>query len=124
MIVTFKAYETVEENPFKFNDRVVVIYKDSKYFMKTGTVNNIKTSGSDKGDCSILMDYDNTYVNFYYTNIEKILDLIGMPSGEVLYATLKDAQRLSGEGLIRYSSKGNFYFFDDEDKWEVESDTI
>lgn len=126
MIMNFRSYESADDikNFLKLGDRVVVTYKDSKHFMKTGKVINIKTAGTNIGDCNVLMDYNNNYVLFYYTNIEKILDLIGVPSGEVLYVTLKDSQRLSSEGLIHYSANGNFYFYKDEDKWQVESDAI
>jgi len=115
-----KHFESFDQNiPIIRGDRVAVSYKDSKYFMKTGTVVDVN-KGTHKGDCSVQLDYGNVIIPFFYTNLEKIIDVVSVPSGESVSILLKDAENLFIEDTIRYNKFMDYYYYDDEDRWQIE----
>jgi len=123
MIKDFYIFENLNihgENTLVYGDRVIIKYNSSEYFNKTGTVSYVRTNGPNVGDCSIILD-TGVLVEFYYTNLAKILDLVGVPSGEILSIFFKDINELYMEGIVRYNKMDDYYFFKDDDKWYIES---
>jgi hypothetical protein len=118
MIKSFEAFEP--HPPLKKGDRVVIKYKDSKCFMKTGTIIYIRKNVLGLGDCTVQLDFSDEYVVFYYTNLEKIIDLISVPSGEMVCISLKDAENLAMSNIIRYNKFMQYYYFDDDERWQIE----
>lgn len=109
-----------EFNGLKYGDRVVVKYRDSMYYNMKGTVSYVIRSGQNKGDFTVVLD-NGKYLEFYYTNLKKIIDVICVPSGEVIFFYADDAEDLALSNAIRWNKKGGYYYCDDKDKWAIES---
>jgi len=118
-LMKFESFN-MDYNGLEIGDRVVVRYKDSKYFMHIGKIFYITKDGTRKGDCRVEMD-SGQWIDFYYTNLQKIIEVICIPSGEVLYMPIDSAEELALHDIIKYNKKGGYYHCDDEDKWEIES---
>lgn len=121
MIKFFETYSNIGGGRIESGDKVMVKYKPSKYFMKTGKVLYAQTDGEGKGDLRVMFDYNNDIETFYYTNLVKIVELVEMPSGEVLNVPYGDVMELATTGLIEYNKIKNYYFFDEDDRWQIES---
>lgn len=115
-----KKYETYKSGcNLSFGDRVIVKNRDSKYFMKTGTVTFVINRGNIKGDVELKMD-DDERVTFFYTNLEKIEEIVEFPSGEVFKVLYNNAIELLMAGVIKFNTKWQYYYFDEKDKWQIE----
>lgn len=124
MIKKYESYKSLGEMNLNHGDKVAVKYKESKYFMQIGKIVGINTSGTNKGDCTVLMDYSENLVQFYYTNLIKVIELIEVPSGEVLYVPEPDAMDLAMVGLLRHNKIEDYYYFKEEDRWQIEDYSI
>lgn len=120
MIKKFEKYGSIDYIPFQDGDKVMVKYKDSAYFMRTGKILYVKKNGISKGDCMVALDYDNIVVNFYYTNLMEIIELIEVPSGEVVTIFPDYVDELVITGLINYDNESEFYYFDEENRWQID----
>lgn len=108
-------YKTLSQSGIGNGDRVMIIYKDSSDFMQTGIVVSIVYQGPYLGDCSILLDYQKNVVEYHYSNLIKIEQIIELPTGEILNISATDALDLAILGLIKYNNKKNYcYFFEDD----------
>jgi len=117
-----QKYETFGKCELKYGDRVVVKYKASKYFMLTGEVISVNTTGPYTGDCRVRLDYSKDgVVEFYYTNLERIVEIIVVPSGESLSVPYKAAGEFAIAGIIGYNKVKDFYYVQEEDMWQIES---
>lgn len=103
-------------------DRVVIKYKYSKYYMQTGTI--ISHASVQPGDIKVMLDFSNEIITFYYTHLVKVLEIIEMPSGDVLYVPYDDAKDLAAIGVLNFEPSRNIYFFNEEDRWQIESYSI
>ncbi len=121
MIKKFESYKSLRDTNLNTGDKVIIKYRDSKHYMQSGKIISINNSGSDNGDVRIMLDYNNELVSFYYTNIIKVEELVEMPSGEVLNVPEEDAMNLAMTSVIKYNKIKNYYFFDEEDRWQIES---
>jgi len=124
MIKKFESYKSLRDTNLNTGDKVIIKYRDSKHYMQSGKIINVNTSGSDNGDVRIMLDYNNELVSFYYTNIIKVEELIEVSSGEVLNVPEEDAMNLAMSSIIKYNKAKNYYFFDEEDRWQIESYAI
>lgn len=107
-------------NDLKVGDDVIITYKDSKWFLQTGKIVNIDTSYN-IGDYKVLLDFFKTVVTVYKTNIVKILTVTEKPSGEVMYLKKdNEVEDLIMRNLIKYDRFGDFYFYEKENRWEIE----
>lgn len=123
MIKDFYTFDNLNihgENTLVYGDRVVIKYKFSAYYQKIGTVSYVRTTDPNIGDCSVILD-NGVIVEFHYTNLVKILDLVSVPSGEIVSVLFKDINELYMEGIIKYNKMDDYYFFKDDDKWYIES---
>lgn len=105
---------------FDIGDRVYIKYRDSKYFHKTGIITDIKYNGSDRGDCTVSIDFEKAHEIFYYTNLEKIVRITEYPNGEVFHVTYTDAINLAAVGLITYNYEKGYYYFKSDNLYQIE----
>jgi hypothetical protein len=106
-------------NGLENGDRVVIKYKDAKHFLQTGTITYVDKFGPLNGDCRVQMD-SGEYVTFYYTHLQKIIDVICTPSGEVVYLPYDNAEKLAYANIIKYNKSKKMFYCEDEDKWNIE----
>ena len=116
-----KCFESFGNSKVKPGDKVIVIYKDSKYYMETGKVSSMQLSGPNKGDCLVSFDFQKSAETFYHTNLRKIEEVVDKMSGEIFVLLEKDAIELAMTGLIIYNREKGFYYFEEENKWQIES---
>lgn len=121
MIRKYESFKTFNDANLNLGDKVVVKYRDSKFFMQIGTITSIN---SKLGDCTISMNFSDDTVVLYYTNFVKVIELIEVPSGEVLYVPEPDAMDLAMVGLIKHNKRPDFYFFEEADRWQIEDYAI
>ena len=120
MIKYYEAFRSLAESGLKIGDKVMVKYKESKYFMKYGRITYIKNSGKIQGDCTVKFDYDGIIESFYYTNLLKVIEIIEVPTGEVFNIDYEDASELDMTGIIRYNPNTKYYYFDEQDRWQID----
>lgn len=120
MLKNYKGHGTYNYIEINSGDKVVIKYRDSIHYLKTGTVISVITGGYNSGDCSVSIDFSNTIITMYHTNLDKIIQLIEMETGDVLNILEKDSIELSIAGLIKYNPSKNFYFFKNDDRWQIE----
>lgn len=113
--------EFKNDTNFRSGDRVMIKYKDSAYYKKIGTIISIVVSGKFKGDCNVEIDYSNKNVDFYYTNLYKIEEIVDASTGELYVVSLEDAIDLAIAGIIKFNEKDNYYYFEEDDRWQIES---
>jgi hypothetical protein len=115
------------ENFLNFNmncgDHVMIKYKDSKYFLKTGKIVSVRKEGAFAGDCSVELDFTREIVDFYYTNLLKIVEIIEQETGEIFRVTFSDFHILTEKEYIKYDTRG-FYFFNNEHSLKVKTLTL
>ena len=124
MIKKYDNFSKLETSGLRVGDRVIIRYKDSKYFMQTGKIISMMMSGVTKGDCTILMDYSKDTPCFFFTNLEKIEQIVEIPSGELLNVTEQDAIDLAITGLLKWNDKLDYYYFKNKDRWQIEDYSI
>lgn len=111
---TIKDYNGVN---LEYGDRIVFYNKKSPKYEKTGTIDNIFSSGS----CLIKMDYsEDEYYNTspeYLIKIEYVIDNL---TGEMLMIPYENMIDLAELGLINYDKRKKSYFFDDDVRWQIE----
>jgi hypothetical protein len=120
VIKKFESFNTLENSGLHVGDKVMIRYKNSEYFGKTGTILNIMTIGATKGDCEVSIDYSNEVKDFFYTFLTKIIELIEVPTGEIIIINEEDLEELYGTGLVNYNKLMKFYFFNKFDRWQIE----
>jgi hypothetical protein len=113
----------VLSNNIQQNDRVLITYKNSRDFMKTGIVLSTVVNDIDSGDCVILLDFEEKTTLYHENNLLKIIQIVEIPSGETFNLTIDKLVELTLTGLVRLH-KLNFYFFYKKDRWQIESLTI
>lgn len=116
-MIGFKNFINID-----YGDHVLIKYKDSKYFLKTGKVTSVRRTGSFAGDCTVQLDFTGEIVDFYYTNLLKIVEIVEDETGEIFKVTFPDFNYLSDSELLKYDTRG-FYIFKKDDK-TVKSLTI
>lgn len=117
----FEKYKSLSESGIRLNSKVVVKYKGSIYYNKTGKVVSIMMAGPNKGDCRVLMDYDRVNVDFLYTFLMRVEEFVEVPSGEVFNISYDDAVDLAFTGIVKWHERMGFYYFKEEDRWQIES---
>ena len=120
----FDSYKSLSESGIRLNDKVLINYKYSNFHGKTGKVVSIMMAGPNRGDCNVLMDYDKVHVNFFYTFLLKVEEFVEVPSGEVFNIAYDDAIELAIAGIGKWNDRIGFYYFKEEDRWQVESYTV
>jgi hypothetical protein len=121
MIKTYEAYNTsFEEADLRNGDRVVVVYKEAIDYLKTGTIVAMVLSGNNKGNCSVLLDFEKKTREFYYTNIKKIYPLVGIPTGEITYIYYKYLVKLMIAGIVFWDQRKQFYYYSIENREKIE----
>lgn len=118
MINKFKLFESKVD--LKIGDDVIVKYKDSKYFKKTGRILKIIETGNNIGDCNIILDFSGNVVTFYKSNLEKITQIVEYPSGEIINISNVDCLYLAAIGILTYNFDKGFYYFLNKNKHEIE----
>jgi hypothetical protein len=107
-------------NNLKEGDEVIITYKDCKWFLQTGKIVDIDRSYN-IGDCKVSLDFMKGVVTIYKTNLVKIMTVIEKPSGEVMYLKKDvEVENLLMRNIIKYDRFGEYYFFNNEDRWEIE----
>jgi hypothetical protein len=120
MTKRYNEAKTLYESGLNVGDSVVIKYKDSKHFMKTGRILSIRSKGPLAGDCLISLHYDDEPVEFFYTMLEKVEELVEIPSGEIIYILEADAMEVAMAGLIKYDYNSKFFYFYKKDRWQLE----
>ena len=107
-------------NELKVGDEVIIIYKDCKWFLQTGKIVNIDKTFN-IGDCKVLLNFFKGIVTFYKTNLVKVLSVVEIPSGEVMYIKNNaEIENLLMSNILKYDGIGKYYFYNKEDRWEIE----
>ncbi len=119
-MITYEGYKSLEEIDLNTGDRVVVVYQDAIDYFKTGVIISMTLAGANRGDCTILMDDTGKTKEYYHSNIRKIVELIEVPSGEVLAVFHRNLMELAGTGLIKWDKKKQIYYYQEQDRWEIE----
>jgi len=101
-------------------DNVIVKYKNSVDFMKTGLVISVVMKGTTTGDCTVLFDFEKKTAVYYWTNLLKIIRVFEQPSGESFNLAIDDLVELTMVGIVRLDAKTNSYFFNEKDRWEID----
>jgi hypothetical protein len=120
MIKKFETYDAFDDIKLNIGDKVMINYKNSKYSMLTGKILSIRKSGPTRGDCIIVLDFNNDMVEFYHIFLMKIEELIEIPSGEVINVSVEDLDELMMTGLIGFNKNEKYYYFKEEDRWQIE----
>lgn len=115
---TFEAYNSLRDVDLQTGDRVLVIYRDAEDYMKIGTIISMTLSGHNAGDCRVLMDNSQKTDEYYYTNLRKIIELVEIPTGEVVPVPYDDLIELSG--IIMFDYKFKMYYYQEKDRWQIE----
>jgi hypothetical protein len=107
-------------NDLKVGDEVIIIYKECKWFLQTGKIVDIDKTYN-IGDCKVLLNFFKGIVTFYKTNLVKVFTVVEIPSGEVMYLRKnEEIENLLIRNILKYDKKGEYYFYDKEDRWEIE----
>lgn len=125
MIKKFENYNNsrsfgFDSKKIENRDRVIIDYKDSKFYRHKGEVVSTVLSGSEQGDCTVLLD-NGDMATFYYTFLFKITDIFEIETGEVISVLTEDLIELSMSGLVFYDKKLKAYYFKNKDRWQIET---
>jgi hypothetical protein len=120
MIKLYETFRSLEEYGLNIGDRVMVHYKDSNYYGATGNIVLIKKTGTPRGDCTVFFDFNKTLKDFYYTNLTKVVELVEIPTGEIVVVNDEDMEELEMTGLVDYDKEKKFYFFRKEERWQID----
>ena len=118
--MVIKKYGGFNNPIFNLGDKVIIKYKFSHFYNKTGMILNIINEGMSKGDCLVRIDFSNENVVFYQTNLSRVEEIIEISTGQVYVLYLEDAVDLAMYKYIEYDERG-FYYFEEENKWRIEN---
>jgi hypothetical protein len=118
MLKKYQIFES-ENKSLKSGEEVIVTYKDSKYYRQVGRVLVAKKIGGKYcGDYEILFDYGGM-ATFHETNLKKVIQLIEIPSGEIINISREDCFYLVAIGKIDYDCMKGSYTFKSDNRWEI-----